>query len=427
MSWHNNTLARKIKNDQPIKNKLPSTERALCSTHPDFYSKYDEIDLFELFEKLLKEKFLILGTTFLGGVAAIAIALLLPKTFSSEAVVNQAAPAQLARLNLVAPLIKQPGGFETIISPDRVYDKYRTKLTSFDTQQFAFSKSLLAREAQQKNTENPDRALTLAFNSFRDNLKISFDSSKKNTTQRITIRYESTSPEETASMINEVVLPYVRSRVIDELEDDRRAIIEQERAHIRKTIASREFAFLNNNQLLLTELEEALVQAKAADIHTLQTSEVKPTMMKEAQYLLGTSLITARIEVIKKRINQYHYFSNTQSGDEEKPYIRGVADKIETLNQLNNVSSDFTAISPVVIEQNAVVPILPIKPRKKFIVALGVIAGGMLGVFIALIRIATRNRKEKAGSQFPATTFITMNHPRPTGSGKREAGSNYRI
>ena len=366
--------------------------------HPDFYSQDDEIDLFELFEKLLKEKFLILGITFLAGIAAITVALLLPKTFSSEAVVNQAAPAQFTQLNLVAPLVNQPGGFDKIISSDRVYSEYRTKLTSFDTLQYSFNQSLLASEAQSKNTEDPKRALASAFESFRKNLKINFDSSKQNTTNRITIRYESKNPEESASMVNEVVLPYVRSRVIAELEDDRLAIIKQEQAQIRQGIESIEFAFINNNQLQITELKEALVQAEAAGIQNLQTSEVDPAVVAvvgDAQYLLGSKLINARTSVIKERINRYRYFSNPQPGDENKPYIRSVAEKVETLNQLNNVNTDFTSLQPVVIEKSAIVPALADKPKKKIIVALGVVAGGMLGVFIALIRIAVRTRKEK--------------------------------
>lgn len=363
--------------------------------HPDFYSQDDEIDLFDLFEKLLKEKFLILGITFLAGIVAIAVAFLLPKTFRSEAVVNQATPAQLTQLNLVAPLINQPGGFEKIISSDRVYDEYRTKLTSFDTQQFAFSQSLLAREAREKKTETLEKALASAFNTFRENLNISFDSSRQDTTKRITIRYESKSPEEAASMINEVVLPYVRSKVITKLENDRRAIIRQEETQIRKSIEGIEFVFINDNQLQITELEEALIQAKAANIQTLTTSEVNPTVVGDAQYLLGTRLIDARISVIKERTNQYRYFSNPRPDDGSKPYIRNVAQELEILNQLNNISTDFTSLQPVAIEKSAIVPVLADKPNKGLIVTLGVVAGGMLGIFIALIRIAVRNRREK--------------------------------
>ncbi|MNG38729.1 cryptic autophosphorylating protein tyrosine kinase Etk [compost metagenome] len=42
------------------------------------------------------------------------------------------------------------------------------------------------------------------------------------------------------------------------------------------------------------------------------------------------------------------------------------------------------------------VPDRPIKPKKPLVVALGVVLGGMLGVFIALIRLMLRKRSAKA-------------------------------
>lgn len=45
------------------------------------------------------------------------------------------------------------------------------------------------------------------------------------------------------------------------------------------------------------------------------------------------------------------------------------------------------------IDQVAVEPANPIKPNKKLIVAIGIMLGGMLGVFVALIRSMIRKRK----------------------------------
>ncbi|MDO9623712.1 MAG: Wzz/FepE/Etk N-terminal domain-containing protein [Pseudomonas sp.] len=48
------------------------------------------------------------------------------------------------------------------------------------------------------------------------------------------------------------------------------------------------------------------------------------------------------------------------------------------------------------VEQSPAVNLDPIKPKKPLIVALGVVLGGMLGVFIALIRLMLRKRAAKA-------------------------------
>ena len=362
--------------------------------HSDFYTQNDEIDLFELSEKLLKEKLLILGIMFLVGVVAVLAAYLLPKSFSSEAVVNQASPAQIAQLNVVTPLITQPGGFEKVISSNRVYDEYRTKLTSSETMLFAFQQSMLAQQALGNSAEDPEQAFISAFGKFRKNLNVYFDTNKQNATRRITIRYESESPEESARIINEVLLPYIRSQVIAELEDDRRTLIEQEKRLIRVAIENRETIFQETNQLQIAELQEALIQARAANIQNLK-AEINPISIEDARYLLGSELITAQMDVLKDRASRYRYFSNPQPGDESKPYIRGIVEKVESLNQLQRVSTDYSSLQPVIVEQSAMVPAFADKPRKKMIVALGLVAGGMLGVFIALIRISIRSRKEK--------------------------------
>ena len=377
--------------------------------HQDFYSNDDEIDLFELFEKLLQEKFLIIGVTILIGAVATAAAFLLPKSYSSEAIINQAPAAQFARLNTVALLITQTSGIEKIITSDRVYEDYRLQITSSDTQRYAFEQSSIAKAALEKAKGTPEQALTSAFAKFRENLKISFDKNKQNATKRITIRFESEDPDETAHMINNIILPYAEQQVIAALEKDRRTLLEQEQEHLQFDIRNREFSFLTNNRLQLAELEEAMVQAKAANIENLLTTEVNPTVVGGAQYLLGTKLLNARKAVISERTNQYRYFSESKSGDAEKPYIRGIAEKVELLNQLSGADTNFADIKPVIIEKQATAPVFPDKPKKKLIVALGLVAGGMLGVFFALIRIAIRSRKDKkqAQEQGESQTLLT--------------------
>ena len=376
----------------------------------DFYSSDDEIDLFELFEKLWQEKFLIIGATLLVGIAATVVAFILPKTYSSEAIVNQAPQAQFVRLNTIAPLINQTTGIEKIITSDRVYDDYRLKITSPGTSRYAFEQSSLAQNAIKGSNSAPEQALTSAYRAFQQKLKISFDTNKQNSTKRITIRYESENPEETAHMINNVILPYTEKQVLAALEEDRRTLIEQEQEHIQLNIRNSELAFLTDNRLQLAELDEAMIQARAANIENLSASQVNPTVIGRAQYLLGTKLLSARRGVIKDRAEQYRYHSNSVPGDTGKPYIRGIAEKVELLNQLAAADTDFSSVKPVIIEKQAEVPVFPDKPSKKLIIVLGLVAGGMLGVFIALIRIAVRTRrgkKEQALQQGDKQSLLT--------------------
>ncbi|MBU1444622.1 MAG: chain-length determining protein, partial [Gammaproteobacteria bacterium] len=47
-------------------------------------------------------------------------------------------------------------------------------------------------------------------------------------------------------------------------------------------------------------------------------------------------------------------------------------------------------VSVFTLDSVAEVPETPIKPKKSLIVALGIVLGGMLGVFVALIKVLIR-------------------------------------
>ena len=383
----------------------------------EFYSRDDEIDLFQLFESLFHQKLLIIGMTVLTGGAATVVSFMLPKTYSSEAIINQAPMAQFVNMNSVNSLIEVPTGIQKIITNDRqpygqmadvvtptgiqktitndrIYEDFRLQVTSYDTYRYAFDHSLLAKDAL-KNTDKPEVALTKAYEKFRQNLSIHFDKSRENKTKRITIRYESEHPEETTRIINDVVLPYAAQQVIAGIAADRKALIEQEKKYLEQIIRNLESSFLAENHIKQLKLEEAITQARAANIENLMISENYPTTGGDAQFLYGTRLLTARQAVVKDRVSQYRYFSRPEPEDNEKPYLSIVQNQIQQLNQLSNIDTNFSDIQPVIFEKKAEIPVLPDKPKKSLIVALGLIAGGMLGIFIALIRIAIQSRQEK--------------------------------
>ena len=54
---------------------------------------------------------------------------------------------------------------------------------------------------------------------------------------------------------------------------------------------------------------------------------------------------------------------------------------------------DNNQVAVATIDELAEVPVKPIKPKKSLIVAIGALLGGMLGIFIALIKAAIRKRK----------------------------------
>lgn len=372
--------------------------------HQDIYTQPDEIDLFELAEKLVKEKFLILGVTIAGGLLASLVAFMQPKIYSSETVINLAPMSNFAKINATALLIENNASLNDdpsspnsnlLIDNEQVFSDYQNKLTSFDTVQYAFTHT---EAAQSINQESPslqqDAAMFSALDSFQSSYSVTMEN-KANSPDRVTIRIKSNNPEEPVHLINNVVLPYAQSYVTEQLETDRRVLIEQEVANITRQIIDLEFSFLTNQKITIIELEEALNQARSAGITEPLTSDFNAAVLGEAQYLLGENLLSAQLETLNKRIQHYRYFSDPRANDGSKPFIRGVAEKVAQLQRLKQVDTDFSELSPVIIERKAEVALFPDEPNKKLIISMGIILAGMLGVFIALIRIAIQSRKKR--------------------------------
>lgn len=127
-------------------------------------------------------------------------------------------------------------------------------------------------------------------------------------------------------------------------------------------------------------LEEALKVAESAGLEEARATlwqtfvGADPSTAGSAPlYLLGAQSIRAELAVLRKR----------QSDDPFIPELRSLQERLEFLKGVDvnpeNVSV-FTFDSP------ALVPERPVKPKKALILSLGLVLGGMLGVFLALVR-----------------------------------------
>ena len=356
------------------------------NSQPVLYSKDDEIDLFELAQKLYQEKQSIIVSTLIVGLISVIAAYTLPRTYESTAIIAPASNFQLMPINTASNYIKSTNGFELTVTPESAFEKFEKILTSPITSRYTFQQSRLA---QSQNNENS----LSRYDAFKNNLNISRE--KNAPAPRLIISYKADTPEESSRIINDHLLRFTQQQLASEYAKNRTALIKNEQLSLENNIRQIENNFQANNQLRITELREALAQAKAAGIEDIRDTEINGAILSNASYLMGVSLLTSRIQLIEKRGAAYRYFTAPSDGDTEKPYIRGVSEKVFQLNQLKEFSTDYSNLQPVMIEQSAFLPVSPIKPKKSLIVALGVILGGMLGIFIALVRIAIQSRKEK--------------------------------
>lgn len=100
-------------------------------------------------------------------------------------------------------------------------------------------------------------------------------------------------------------------------------------------------------------------------------------------YTRGAKTLRAQLTVLQNRKNP-------------EAFVQEYAKMKEYTKLLTNYSLDDSRAEVVVIDSLAEPPSTLIKPKKTMIVAVGVVLGGMLGLFAALLRSAIRKRMQPA-------------------------------
>jgi len=116
-----------------------------------------------------------------------------------------------------------------------------------------------------------------------------------------------------------------------------------------------------------------------------QSSGVTLNTVQESLYLRGVKDLIAEKEALQKRKN-------------DEPFIAGFRDKQESLTQLDTGLKQLQAAREmahvVTVDQQAIQPKSPVKPRRMLVLALSAVLGGMLGVFTAFgVNLAQQQKR----------------------------------
>lgn len=187
-----------------------------------------------------------------------------------------------------------------------------------------------------------------------------------------------------------------RIKVLDE------AIAIAERLNIRKPTSP--------TSLSESSSEMVDIQQPSGNIIRTEVNSSKPPL-----YFMGTEALTAEKEILLAResddftsgriveiekelklLENNRKIEILKNREEEDLFLEELADYQKELAKLENIDLNLEEIDIVEIDEYAIEPLSPIKPKKKLIVLIGLILGGMLGVAIALVRIVIRNRKAHA-------------------------------
>jgi len=342
----------------------------------------DEIDLFELFESLWKEKVLIVASTVLitlgGGIYAFS----LKPTYEATIAIYDALPESRQLLNgLRFSEVKNINVDEFVAflnSSDQLRSLTRSKtwqaatagseITQEDSvRRLISSKAFSATKVRDKKNQNSFQVWELKW------LARTYTEAEKELTDYVFNGLESFSRFKVDQYEN------LRTTELKNLNSRYQAIY-KEREHVRAdNLAQLEEALAVAQKLNIVEPADLALMAKVSARTAASSVELVNSSDKNPLYLRGTKLLTAEIDVLKSRKNEEPFSDTLQE-------LRSSINLLKAEIYPSTVDYGFLRESAIGNPQR-------VAPKRKMIVALSGVVGGFLAILFVLIRNAARNRK----------------------------------
>lgn len=331
----------------------------------------DEIDLRELFVSLWAERLRILVVTLLVSMAAAAYALL-------------SAPVYEAKSRLLPPQLSDIAGYNlgraeaklSNFSVTDVYQIFTRNLTSESLRRKFFREVYLPSLPADERAEHQDKL----WKRFNEKVLSASAPDEKEHPDYFEVRVEHKDPELAAKWTNlyvklaaELTSNNMQQNVLQEI-DTRAQELE------RRIAVSRETA-LQQRQDRIVQLKEALsvadtVGVNAPQVTTGRTSSdgaLSSYVDGSLMYMRGAKAIRAELQTLESRKSDDPFIPDLRSLQSQLSFLKGI-----------DVKPDNVAV--FTLDSSAEVPETPIKPKKALILSVGLVLGGVLGIFIALVR-----------------------------------------
>jgi len=339
----------------------------------------DEIDLFELFESLWKEKVLIVAITFVITLIGVGYALSIPPTY--QASVKMLPPSQSDLAELVKFDVLQSSQLQSQ-SQSQSYKNFLQILKSNQLR-----KTFLSQEGVKATLFSPETSTQKALIALEKMALV--ETPKKSPTTEVSFKFQFKDAALAADYANQLVQLAVdqyrvniaqtftseKDQEVNKLKDQQVSLIATHEGRLNKEITKLQEAYEIARKLKIDEP----VESRNMSVKTEARSSV---VTEEMRYLYsqGTRALSAEIETITERMKNLSM-------------VDGLLEIEQRFALLNSVSFDAAKVMPVTIDLAAEAPEQRIKPKRSLIVALSGVVGGMLAIMFVLIRNAVRNRK----------------------------------
>ncbi|WP_396586926.1 Wzz/FepE/Etk N-terminal domain-containing protein [Bermanella sp. R86510] len=356
--------------------------RDLVQGDADFRdNRSDEIDLFDLWDDIVDNKLWVVAG--LVGCLLLAALYLVKATPVFETRVVVKPPSENHVLELNQPQLVDI--YEKNV--EQAYADARSALLSKELRR-DFYQANLAKIKELPSLYNENRETGQNFIQFDKHFSSSV-SSKKDVEEFVEIRFQLTHAEKAAQFLNSYT-EYVLGAKLAEVENTisnkvqtQIKKLEYDASKLRQEYAGQQ----TRRSLMLTEAEQ-IAKAVGQTDPVFSKSEIVGTY-EPPLYMFGTNALKAEKQAIEQRAN---VAKALPFGEDH--FIEGLPEILFKIEQLKALDIDYSQVKLGVIDEYAVVPLSPIKPKKLLVVALACVAGVFVGMMMALIMAAFQRHKE---------------------------------
>ncbi|SIR46953.1 LPS O-antigen chain length determinant protein WzzB [Pseudomonas flexibilis] len=340
------------------------------------YRNDDEIDLAELVKGLWAEKILIAVCTVLVFGCAAIYAFLTQPTYEARAILLPPNISDISGYNLGRDEEK---GLKPFSAQD-VYDIFTRSLAS---------ETLRRRFFHEVYLPSVDNAEMYAQDQLwkKLNEQLAIRSPNKQRPEYWEVYLTSTAPALAAEWVNylvaqasEMTEEAMQRNVAGEIFTKAQAVERQIEALRHTARQRREDRIAALKEALRIADSVGLENAQGTMWQTFSTTQNSSITDGSPLYLRGAKAIRAELAVLESRASDDPFIPELRSLQERLEFLKGV-----------DVSPENVAV--FTLDSPALVPETPIKPKKALILAVGLVLGGMLGIFIALVRHMLRSRQ----------------------------------
>jgi LPS O-antigen subunit length determinant protein (WzzB/FepE family) len=425
-------------------NNLPQTSHSNAAD--------DEIDLFELAQSIWQERILVFIVTAAVTVLALIYALVATPVYQTASILKPAKIKDLDELNSLGVYALTPG--EALNRVGAALESYEVRFGFFQENQALFEPILREGRSAEQNFErfnrerikvlkpDPDPKKESSFSPYVG-LQVEYSNLLDgpgivNGLVQHAIEYERVRLTEDLEAVIANKLEKIQRdldvlragyntekdikiTVLTESDNLKKLQLEDELAAIRLTLATQ-------RENRIKKLDEAIAIADSLGIKKPSTpsslsegTRVSGSVIKTEVnnqniplYFMGTDALEAERKILLSRENddftsgriveiqqELKLLENNrqiqilQSRENEDLFLAELADKEKAIAHLNSLKLNMDTLSLVTLDQPATQPSRAIKPKKTLIVAIGLVLGGMLGIFAALLRSAIRKRQQQ--------------------------------